>query len=77
MCKFLRNFTVPILCKIETTIDFSGPESQHLSLKLLKNRMVNIFKASSIFLMIVVDNLHYNLFHLVICHSYAQNMRQN
>ena len=28
MCKVLRNFTVPILSKIEITIDFNGPESQ-------------------------------------------------
>ena len=28
MCKFLRNFTVPFLSKVEITIDFNEPESQ-------------------------------------------------
>ena len=28
MCKFLRNFTIPILSKIEITIYFNGPENQ-------------------------------------------------
>ena len=61
MCKFLRNFTIPILSKIEITIDFNGPE-------VLKNRMVNLFQTSSyqVILMIIVYNLHYNLLHSVM-----------
>ena len=57
MCKFLRIFTVPIMNKIDITIDINGSESQLLSLKYSKIPVST---------MIIVDNLHCNLFHTLM-----------
>ena len=47
MCKFLRNFIVPILSKIEITIDTSMGLKTNFILEVLKNRMVNLVGQTS------------------------------
>ena len=46
VCKVLRNFTVPILRKMEITIDFNGPGGQLHHLITQKHGTVNLFQTS-------------------------------
>ena len=52
-----------MLSKIEITIDFNGPASQTLSFKYSKTELWIFFKLPQVIPIIIVDNLHCNLFY--------------
>ena len=54
---------IPVLNKIEITIDFNGPRGQTLSFKYWKYQNGESF--SNFVKFIIVNNLHCNLFHSV------------
>ena len=62
----LRSFTVPILSKIEITIDFNGHECPTLLFKYSKIEWWIFFKLYQIIPVTIVNNMHYNLFHSVM-----------
>ena len=68
VCKILRNFTLPMLSKIEITIDFNGPVGQfyHSNAQIENSEFFSNFIVT-----IIVDNLHHNLFYSVMnVHQY-------
>ena len=46
--------------------NFNGPESQLLSFKYSKVEQEIFFKPHQVIPMIIFDNLHYNLYHLIM-----------
>ena len=66
VCKILRNFTVQILRKREITIDFNGPRGQLHHSITQKRKHESFLKFDQVIPLIIVDNLHYRLFHSVM-----------
>ena len=55
-----------MLSKPEIIIGFNGPEGQLYFSKTKKKRMVNIFSNFTQIIPMIVNILHYDLFHLVM-----------
>ena len=54
-----------MLSKIEITIDFNGPEAKLYHSNTQKQNGESFFKLHRVIPIVIVDNLHYNLFHSV------------
>ena len=62
VCKFLRSFTIPILSKIEITIDFNGQEGPTLSFKYSTRKPYGS-KQSSFWVIMMI--------HLLLCAGFC------
>ena len=76
VCKFLRSFTVPILGKIEITIDFI---IQILNTKFLRSFTILILGKIEItidFIIQILKNRTVNLFQILLSYSYDDCQQQ-